>query len=299
MLRGLRAALNLQDIKLHEIIGALIAVGGAIASALTIPDDGVSILLVCIFSGLFILFIVFDLILPWKKWQQVPYYRSWAKMEYARPWIARQFQGRIPHVRKWGVKEITVIGVACTEIGYLFRTITKAVNSGISFRIIMVNPQNTELMQLLRKYDIDEEVQKLVQEPLAADLRKLVKYYNDCSNNRMEKEITPRINRLVQGNYMEHKICIEVCREMWQLAETEGKSNNPSNHAQISVYYCDEPPWAHQWIFGAKTYIFSPYTGFPGVGVDNPAFCTHVGVVAGDRAHDYATWLVQKCCVAP
>jgi len=254
-----------------------------------------------IFTGVLLLSVL-GIALPYLTAWRLPYSDFWLGWKGAVRWLRPKLAGNPSPLQGCGAHTVTVIGVACTEIGPLFDQIVEAVNSGHSFKVVMVNPGNSALMAILRDLEHADEVKRLVQKPLADKLKKLADRYGEDKTCAAEaSQLFELGQRLASKDFRDHSECIRVCGELWLLAGRLG-TREPKNPATaIEIRYMDELPFAHQWVVNPAALLYSVYAGHPGVGTDNPVFC-HSGIRSdlekhGDeirRAALYAQQLIER-----
>jgi hypothetical protein len=233
-------------------------------------------------------------------WSKLPWADFWLTGAKTRSWLKPRLAGNPSQLRAVdGVTTITVIGVSCTDIAYLFEEVIDSICSGISFRIAMMNPEHEDVgpRGIIKDLEPDAIVSKVVQAPLDNEIKKLAqKYSEDPSKDRLVSRLNAMRTKLREGNYCDHSTCIKVCEELWLLAGKEAKLRKSIN-STIRIYYLNELPFARQWIIGDRHLLYSIYVGHPGVGVDNPMFYQKEGA-EGKRAESYANKLIERLVLA-
>jgi len=211
-------------------------------------------------------------------------------------------QGDRPHLLRAGIDSVTVIGVACTDIADLYEVVVNGVRAGISFTVILVDPQSKDVCKggIIGKWEDWTLVDKEVIKPLLKQLNNLqAEFENNADVKSKIAELVGKIEDLYvkTTDLSQHSVCITVCQELWELA---GRHAMRMSHkaGTVIVLLDDELPFARQWIFGKKAVLYSAYVGYPGVGVDNPVFCYSAldepGSDVAERALHYADQLVDK-----
>lgn len=298
-LKRLRIVFSLRKDLIFPLTVTPLSVAGAIASIYRASPNYWILAVSLALAAVSILWLTVPLFRAWR----LSYSDVWLNMQQARNWIRPRLFGNPSYLQRCGVNQITVIGVACTDIGDLFREVAEAVGSGMSFRVCLVNPNHSDVGEngVIKQWEHDGSVSTVVQKPLTRKLEQLATYYEGQMKHRVAGELRRLKGRLEAKNLTDHADCIRVCQELWLLAAKEGVENRMRGGGGISTYYCDDLPFAKQWIFEDRALVFSTYVGHPGVGVDNPVFCYSSfenaegpGEIAR-RATYYAERLIEKC----
>lgn len=212
------------------------------------------------------------------KGARLPYSDFWISMRGARKWIRMKLKKNSSAVnRSFG--EVIVMGIATTDIVYLFNYVVSNLMSGVRFKVIMVNPEflGDEDVEDIGNWESGDIVRDKVQEPLIEELERLSKHYKK-ENPRLKDKLNELRSNLLDSNLTSHTACIDVCARLWKLAEDEAKKrkNIDSGRVLIDIKYINEFPQLRLWIFGELAFVCSVYIGFRGVGVDSPVFCYSV-----------------------
>lgn len=237
---------------------------------------------------------------PYLSSYALPFSRVWLSMKGARRWLKGQLGREHSLLRDWGVRDVYVIGVACTDIAYLFEEVVSELKQGVSFHIVMVDPSNPDVLPngAITKWETPKDVRTFVQEPLAEHLREMAKTYREESGRQDLSNVLLRLaNQLEDDHLVSHSTCIEVSAALWKLAEEEAHMRETQCGAHVSIYYVDYLPFARQWLIGRKILLYSMYVGHPGVGIDNPVFGYTVPPEKGailERATYFCTEMVSK-----
>ena len=294
-MRRLRWAVELRRDRIPALATAALSGGGLLVSIWAVTPRNYWLL--GIFSGVLLLSLL-GIALPYLTAWRLPYSDLWLSWKGAVRWLRPKLAGNPSPLQGCGTDTITVMGVACTEIGPLFDRIVEAVSSGHSFRVLMVNPDNSALMDFLSELEHDDEVKRLVQKPLADKLKKLAdRYGKDQSCAAEAAQLFELGQRLASKDFCDHSECIRVCAELWLLAGRMAARAPQHSPALIEIRYMNELPFAHQWVVNPAALLYSVYAGHPGVGTDNPVFC-HSGIgddlkEHGDRIKRAALYVEQ------
>ena len=285
---------------IFSLISALISLVGTIAALMMLKSA--PYWLIIILSSLFLLSTAY-ITIYFIHGPKLHYSDFWPNTKGARKWLKPKMTGNPSHLHRCGVGTVTVLGVACTDIGYLFEEIVEAISAGVTFRVVMVNPESPDVGPggVIKKWEHDREVEVVVQRPLANELDKLASRYEKNGRADRGREFRRLKIQLEHKDYTDHSECIKVCGKAWSLAAKEAKARIPKTMGSVSIYYLDDLPFARQWVLGDKAFLYSLYVGHPGIGTDNPVFCYSVleGNAEGSgemcqRAAYYADQLIAK-----
>lgn len=303
-IRRLRRTVELRRDRIPALATAALSAAGLLVAIWAVTPRNYWLL--GIFTGVLLLSLL-GIALPYLTAWRSPYSDLWLSWKGAVRWLKPKLAGNPSPLQRCGAHTITVIGVACTEIGPLFDRIVEAVSSGHSFRVVMVNPDNAGLMDILSELEHPDEVRRLVQRPLADKLTELAARYGKDQSCAVEAtQLFELGQRLASKDFCDHSECIRVCAELWRLADRMATRTPQHSAASIKIRYMDELPFAHQWVVNPAALLYSVYAGHPGVGTDNPVFC-HSGIgndleEHGDRirrAAFYAEQLIGRLGTPP
>jgi hypothetical protein len=199
---------------------------------------------------------------------QVRYTDFWRNWSGARPWLRRTL-GRLSEE---GIGSITVMGVAATDIAFLFDEVVTALSRGVDFDILTISARETTLLRILKEFEGGPEVRRVVQLPIAEELGNRIRVWESQDRNGLAKQIRKLRARLEAEGYTDHATCIQVCEELWMVAQQEAASRE-AEAGSVTIYHQAQLPFTRQWIIGDRAIIFSVYVGHPGVGTDDAVFC--------------------------
>ncbi len=209
----------------------------------------------------------------------------------------------LPNLKQHGVEKVTITGVACTDIGYLFEEIVQAIHSGVHFRVLMVNPDSKKDIDILKMWENNNDVAEKVQKPLKERLEKLATNY-ESRKAETASRLRELASQLQTNGFIDHSTCIKVCAEVWCLADAEAKARD-SFHTKgdVSFYHLKELPFVRYWVFDDKDVRYSVYGGRPGVGIgtESAVFCysslsgSEPHGLAAKRAAHYIETLIKAC----
>ncbi len=302
-MKAIRKALGTVELRrdlLPPLAATLLSGAGTIVTIWAVTPRNYWVL--SIFAGVFLLSLVW-IAVPFLTAWMLPYTDFWLSWKGAAKWLKPKLVGKRRHlIHAYGVETIATIGVACTDIGHLFDEIVQAVASGVSFKVFMVNPDNSALMDTLKKLESNtKQIKEVVQEPVSKKLAKLAGRDEAAGNAKRAQTLRSLAGRLEAEGYCDHSECIRVCEELWLLAGAAGREATLHPSATIQIYRMDELPFARQWVIGDKALLYSTYPGHPGVGTDNPVFCHSAidgkvegSVAIAERAELYVEQLTNK-----
>ncbi len=253
-------------------------------------------LLRLIFAGWCVIFLSW-LIVVFRQACQMNFTDFWPTTEGAHNWLRKKLKGDPPELTdRLAIRTLALIGVACTDIAYLFEEVVNGVAHGLNIDVFMVNPDNSTLMSALKDLEPEHEVKKKVQAPMYSQLKRLESRYRPM-NDELAGCLHRLGQRLDQKDFKDHAECIRVCEDAWILAGVKGYERQKSG--AVRTYLLNELPWARQWALNDKALVYSVYAGHPGVGVDNPVFRHSIidgreGKISR-RASIYVDELRKKC----
>src|SRR6266852_983917 len=261
MLRRLRllgGALRLHKALLLVIWAALIGTIGTVASVSQLrPPHPWALRTTYVLAVFYFAFFVFSMFNALR----VPYSDFWPTTKSARKWIRPKLQGERPYLMGHAnVRTVTVIGVACTDIAYLFSEVVQALSAGISFRVIMVDRNHADVSNegVLSHWEDRNLVRKEVIEPLAKQLGELRTKFENIANIKVQiSQLLSSIDELdAKQELSQHSVCIRVCKKLWELADAHAKTIR-SEAGTVSIYLDNELPFARQWVFGNGAVLYS------------------------------------------
>jgi hypothetical protein len=299
ILKRLHFAFHLRKDSLLLVATTLVSAVGGIFGVYK-PSNA----LVAGFAAISVLTIAWAL-LPAFRSLKSPYTEFFNKPSQGIAWLRARLRGKNCRFHALGVREVTVMGIACSDIGDLFHEVVNAAASGIRFRVVMLDPEHPAAQPegLLPTLEPRAEVAHIVQRPLGNQLQQLKADFEDDS--AVQDRLSELFHELERSRYASHSVCIRVCTDLWYLADELARKRSRDSPPAIQVYFRNELPELRQWVLDGRALLYSVYAANPGVGADNPSFLLSAldgkaepfGLIA-QRAQLTADEIVRTCVVA-